>query len=138
MARLVVQTVDDRESHRPVGMIDRRGGEPVLGRGADRPAEPPVLVNQPGDDRIQPRPALGRDGRRPALATEHLVQPPVSPGSEAHQGWVLGGPDFVARFGQLVRGGPPQESRRESRLVQGVSLGGTKWSVERIGSTRRN
>jgi putative transposase len=52
-----------------------------------------------------------------------LVEPPSSPWSEARQGWVLGSLDFVERLGELVRGAPPRELRRESRLIQGVELG---------------
>jgi REP element-mobilizing transposase RayT len=54
--------------------------------------------------------------------TAGLAEPPSPPWSEAHHGWVLGSVDFVARLGELVRGDPPREVRRESRLIQGVEL----------------
>jgi hypothetical protein len=54
--------------------------------------------------------------------TAGLAEPPPSPWLDAHHGWVLGSQDFVARLGELVRGTPPRERRRESRLVQGLEL----------------
>src|SRR5262245_16865514 len=55
--------------------------------------------------------------------THGLVEPPPSPWSAAHHGWVLGSKDFVARLRDLVRGARPQELRRETRLIQGFELG---------------
>jgi putative transposase len=66
-------------------------------------------------------------GSDPAAAyrryvTAGLAQPLPSPWSEAHHGWALGSPEFLSRLGQFVRDDPPRESRRESRLAQGVPL----------------
>jgi REP element-mobilizing transposase RayT len=66
-------------------------------------------------------------GADPAAAyrqyvTAGLSEPPPSPWSEAHHGWALGGGDFVARLGELVREGPPRERRREDRQVRGVDV----------------
>ncbi len=55
--------------------------------------------------------------------TAGLSEPPGSPWSEAHHGWVLGSPDFVARLRERVSGDPPAEPRRESRQIRGVELG---------------
>jgi hypothetical protein len=54
--------------------------------------------------------------------TAGLAEPPPSPWLEAKLGWILGSAQFVARLGELVRGEPPRERRRESRLVQGIPL----------------
>jgi len=54
--------------------------------------------------------------------TAGLAEPPPSPWSDAHHGWVLGSADFVARLAELVRCAPPRERRRESRLVQGLEF----------------
>jgi hypothetical protein len=55
--------------------------------------------------------------------TAGLSEPLASPWSEAHHGWVLGSPEFVARLGEVVRGDPPRERRRDSRQIQGIDLG---------------
>lgn len=54
--------------------------------------------------------------------TAGLSAPPPSPWSEAHHGWALGGPEFLARLRQLVHDAPPGEPRRESREVRGLDL----------------
>ena len=54
--------------------------------------------------------------------TAGLAEPPPSPWSEAEQGWVLGSRNWWRRLGKMVRGAPPRERRRESRLVQGIAL----------------
>jgi hypothetical protein len=54
--------------------------------------------------------------------TAGLAERPPSPWCEAQQGWVLGSAEFVARLGEMIRGAPPRERRRESRLVQGIAL----------------
>jgi REP element-mobilizing transposase RayT len=56
------------------------------------------------------------------FVTAGLAEPPSSPWLEAKFGWVLGSAEFAARLGELVRGVPPRERRRESRLVQGIEL----------------
>jgi hypothetical protein len=59
---------------------------------------------------------------RSRYVTAGVANPPPSPWLQAHQGWVLGSLDFVARLRALVRGAPPRELRRESRLIRGVEL----------------
>jgi REP element-mobilizing transposase RayT len=54
--------------------------------------------------------------------TAGLAAPPPSPWLEAHHGWVLGSVGFVRRLAKMVRSAPPRESRRESRLIQGIEL----------------
>jgi putative transposase len=54
--------------------------------------------------------------------TAGLAEPPASPWSEAHHGWALGSPEFLARLRDLVREDPPRELRREAREVRGVDL----------------
>jgi putative transposase len=51
-----------------------------------------------------------------------LSEPPESPWTAAHQGWILGSRSFVDRVGAMVRGEPRRERRRESRLLEGLSL----------------
>jgi REP element-mobilizing transposase RayT len=41
--------------------------------------------------------------------TAGLAEPPPSPWSDAHQGWVLGSLHFVERLRDLVRGNPPEQ-----------------------------
>ena len=47
---------------------------------------------------------------------------PPPPWSVAHHGWILGSQSFADRIGELVRGDPPREQRRESRVMQGLDL----------------
>jgi putative transposase len=51
-----------------------------------------------------------------------LSDPPESPWSEAHHGWLLGSRAFIDRVAAMVRGQPIAERRRESRLVQGLTI----------------
>jgi REP element-mobilizing transposase RayT len=67
-------------------------------------------------------------GSDPATAyrryvTAGLAEPPASPWSGAHHGWILGSQEFAERMGELVRGSPPRERRREWRSIQGMDLG---------------
>ncbi len=54
--------------------------------------------------------------------TAGLSEPPESPWREAYHGWILGSRAFIDRVAGMVRGEPRRERRRESRLIQGVSL----------------
>jgi putative transposase len=54
--------------------------------------------------------------------TAGLAEPPQSPWTEAYHGWILGSRAFIDRVGAIVRGNSRRERRRESRLLQGVSL----------------
>jgi hypothetical protein len=77
--------------------------------------------------------------------TAGLSEPPESPWTEAHHGWILGSRGFVDRVAAMVRGEPRREPRRESRLVQGLPLarvceavcasyGIDRWELARRGS----
>ena len=54
--------------------------------------------------------------------TAGLAEPPQSPWREAYQGWVLGSGRFVDRVRAMVRGQSRRDLRRESRLLEGLSL----------------
>jgi putative transposase len=66
------------------------------------------------------------------FVTAGVVEAPPSPWSEAHHGWILGSPGYVARLGESVRGAPPREPRRESRQIRGVGLARVCESVCRV------
>ncbi len=71
--------------------------------------------------------AAGFGGSDPAAAyrqfvTAGLAEPPPSPWSAAHHGWVLGSAEFAARLGQMVRDEPPRALHREARLARSVPL----------------
>jgi len=54
--------------------------------------------------------------------TAGLSEPPESPWKEAYHGWILGSGAFIDRVRAMVRGEPRRERRRESRLIQGLTL----------------
>ena len=54
--------------------------------------------------------------------TRGLTDPPESPWKDAYHGWVLGSGAFIDRVKAMVRGEPPREQRRESRLMLSVPL----------------
>jgi hypothetical protein len=54
--------------------------------------------------------------------TAGLSEPAESPWMGAYRGWILGSGAFVDRVRAMVRGESRRERRRESRLVQGVTL----------------
>jgi REP element-mobilizing transposase RayT len=71
--------------------------------------------------------AGGFGGSDPAGAYRRYVnaglsEPPESPWAEAHHGWILGSRAFLDRVRAMVRGEPPRERRRESRMIQGHPL----------------
>ena len=54
--------------------------------------------------------------------TAGLSEPPESPWKEAYHGWILGSGAFIKRVRAMVRGEPPREQRRESRLILSLPL----------------
>jgi hypothetical protein len=56
------------------------------------------------------------------FVTSGLTEPPHSPWSAAHHGWILGSDAFTDRVRVMVRGEERRERRRESRLVRALSL----------------
>jgi hypothetical protein len=54
--------------------------------------------------------------------TAGLAEPPRSPWKDAYQGWILGSEAFIDRVRAMVRTNPGRERRRESRLIQGLTL----------------
>ena len=54
--------------------------------------------------------------------TAGLSEPPESPWKEAYHGWILGSGAFIKRVRAMVRGEPPRERRRESRLILSLPL----------------
>jgi hypothetical protein len=54
--------------------------------------------------------------------TAGIAAPPPSPWREAQHGWVLGSTAFLERLGEMVRGDPPRQRRRDWRHLQGIGL----------------
>ncbi len=51
-----------------------------------------------------------------------IAEPPESPWKQAYNGWILGSEAFLNRVKAIVDGEPGRERRRESRLIQGITL----------------